>query len=125
VVVTEDQNDDFSELRAFVAGTLKAIMDGISDAQATATLSSPFGSGVHAYNAPKEVSFDVAVSAERATSAKGGFNLKILSVGADAGAKSDKSESTVTRIQFSVRTEFKSKDADRPVNIPSMKPKVV
>ena len=117
--MSDEQNDDFSELRAFVSGTLKAIMDGISDAQATAKLSSPFGSGMHAYNAPKEVSFDVAVSAERATSAKGGFNLKILSVGADAGATNDKSESTVTRIQFSVRTEFKSKHADRPVNIPS------
>ena len=118
MVVSENANDDFSELRAFVAGTLQAIMDGISDAQPTAKLSSPFGSGVHAYNAPKEVSFDVAVAAERASSAKGGFNLKILSVGADAGAKIEKSESTVTRIQFCVRTEFKHKDSDRPLNIP-------
>ena len=117
--MTENSKDDFSELRAFVAGTLQAIMDGISDAQPTAQLASPFGSGMHAYNAPKEVAFDVAVSAERATSAKGGFNLKILSVGADAGAKSDRTESTVTRIQFCVRTEFKHKDADRPINIPS------
>ena len=120
-MVSEDSKDDFSELRAFVAGTLQAIMDGISDAQPTAKLTSPFGSGTHAYNAPKEVSFDVAVSAERASSKKGGFNLKILSVGAEADATSDKSHSTVTRIQFCVRTEFKRKDADRPVNIPTMR----
>jgi len=121
VVVTEESKDDFSELRAFVSGTLQAIMGGIADAQSTARLTSPFGSGTHAYNAPKEVSFDVAVSAERASSKKGGFNLKILSVGAEAGAESDRSHSTATRIQFSVRTEFKRKDADRPLNIPSMR----
>jgi hypothetical protein len=119
VVVSEETEDDFSELRAFVSGTLQAIMGGIGDAQSKATLTSPFGSGTHAYNAPKEVSFDVAVSAERASSKKGGFNLKILSVGAEAGAEGGSSHSTATRIQFSVRTEFKHKDADRPVSIPS------
>ena len=116
-MVSED-SDDFSELRAFVSGTLQAIMAGIADAQ-SATLASPFGSGTHAYNAPKEVSFDVAVSAERASSKKGGFNLKILSVGAEAGANADSSHSTATRIQFSVRTEFKNKNADNPVNVSS------
>jgi len=121
VVVSEEQKDDFSELRAFVCGTLQAIMGGIADAQATAKLSSPFGSGTHGYNAPKEVAFDVAVTADRASSKKGGFNLKILSVGAEAAGGIDSSHSTATRIQFSVRTEFKSKDADRPLNIPSMR----
>ena len=117
MVVSDEPNEDFSELRAFVAGTLQAIMAGISDAQPTAKLQSPFGSGMHAFNAPKEVSFDVAVAAERASSAKGGFNLKILSVGADGGAKTEKSASTATRIQFCVRTEFRHKDSDRPLNI--------
>ena len=117
-MVNEVENDDFSELRAFVAGTLKAIMDGISDVQPTAQMSSPFGSGVHAYNAPKEVSFDVAVSAERKSTAKGGFSLKVLSVGADASAAGEKAQSTVTRIQFSVRTEFKEKNSDKPIPYP-------
>lgn len=114
-----DTEDDFSELKAFVAGSLKAIMDGISEVQPSAQMGSPFGTGIHAYNAPKEVAFDIAVSAERTTSAKGGFSLKVLSVGASTEAHGEKAHSTVTRIQFSVRTEFKHKDSDKPVNIPS------
>lgn len=117
--MSDKADDDFSELQAFVAGSLKAIMEGISEAQSSAQLSSPFGSGTHAYNAPKEVSFDVAVTAERASSAKGGFSLKVLSVGAGAEKQGDRSHSTATRIQFSVRTEFRSKHADQPVKIPS------
>ena len=110
--------DDFSELQAFVAGSLKAIMDGISEAQPNAQMKSPFGTGTHAYNAPKEVSFDIAVTAERTASAKGGFSLKVLSVGAGAETQGEKTNSTVTRIQFSVRTEFQHKDAGKPINIP-------
>ena len=118
--MTEVEKDDFSELRAFVAGTLNAVMEGIAEAQPSALLTSPFGSGTHAFNAPTEVAFDIAVSAERTAAAKGGFSLKILSVGADASAQSRNGQTTATRIQFSVRTEFKHKDADKPVRIPSM-----
>jgi hypothetical protein len=117
--MSDANNDDFSELQAFVAGSLKAIMEGISEAQSSAQLPSPFGTGTHAYNAPKEVGFDIAVTAERTSSAKGGFSLKVLSVGAGAEAKGDRAHSTATRIQFSVRTEFRSKNAGQPVNIPS------
>jgi len=106
--VSGDTEDDFAELQTFVAGSLRAIMSGISDAQEDAKLNSPFGSGVHAYNAPKEVAFDIAVSAERTKSAKGGFSLKVLSVGAGADGEVSGAETTATRIQFSVRTEFKS-----------------
>ncbi|WP_109357067.1 trypco2 family protein [Sphingorhabdus sp. EL138] len=117
---TVDQNDeDFGELKSFVSGSLKAIMDGISAVQPNARMTSPFGTGVHGYNAPKEVAFDIAVSAERSASAKGGFSLKVLSVGAGTEAEGEKSQSTVTRIQFSVRTEFKHKDADKPISIPT------
>jgi hypothetical protein len=119
VVVTDSTQDDFEELRAFVAGSLKAVMDGITDVQPTAQMKSAFGSGIHAYNAPKEVNFDIAVSAERTTSAKGGFSLKILSVGAGTEAYGEKAHSTVTRIQFSVRTEFRRSDEGRAINYPS------
>ena len=103
---SEENSRDFSELRAFVAGSLQAIMDGISDVQSTARVLSPFGSGVHAYNAPKEVTFDVAVTAERGGMGKGGFSLKVLSVGANVEGQTENRSSTATRIQFTVRTEW-------------------
>jgi Trypsin-co-occurring domain 2 len=114
-----EHNEDFSELKAFVSGSLKAIMDGISAVQPHAQMSSPFGSGTYAYNAPKEVTFDIAVSAERSSTAKGGFSLKVLSVGAGAEAEGNKAHSTVTRIQFSVRTEFQNNNANKPINVPT------
>ncbi len=108
----ETDPNDFEELRAFITGSLKAIVDGIADAQQASQLTSPFGSGTHAYNAPKEVSFDIAVSAEHSKSAKGGFSLRVLSVGAGAEAEGGDKQSTATRIQFSVRTEFKANKVD-------------
>ncbi|URD61800.1 hypothetical protein M8312_04610 [Sphingomonas sp. KRR8] len=123
--MSEDTKDDFSELRAFISGSLKAIIEGIADVQKEAQLTSPFGSGTHAFNVPKEVSFDIAVSAERTVSARGGFSLKILSVGASTEAAGDRANSTVTRLQFAVPTGFKSKHADQPVSIPTMSRSVV
>ena len=118
--VTEDQKgEDFSELKSFISGSLKAIMEGISDVQTETKMASAHGTGSYAYNAPKEVTFDIAVSAERSSSTKGGFSLKVLSVGAGAEAEGEKAHSTVTRIQFSVRTEFKNKNADKPITMPT------
>lgn len=111
--------DDFSELQEFVAGTLKAVMDGISEVQPSAKMRSPFGSGTHAYNAPKKIEFDIAVSADRTDSAKGGFSVKVLSVGAGVGAEGETSQSRVTRIKFAVRTEFKRDDSDRKIDYSS------
>ncbi|WP_298019324.1 hypothetical protein [Parasphingopyxis sp.] len=110
-----ESDEDFAELRSFVSGSLKAIMDGISDVQPEAQMSSPFGTGTHAYNAPKKVAFDIAVSAERTSAKKGGFSLRVLSVGAAGEAEGSKADSTVTRIQFSVRTEFQRKNAGKPL----------
>lgn len=107
----EDSANNYDELQSFITGTLKAIVEGIADAQSS-RMTSPFETGVHAYNAPKEVMFDIAVTAERASSTKGGFQLKILSVGANAGGEAEHTNSTATRIQFSVRTEFKRNKTD-------------
>jgi hypothetical protein len=103
-----DAENDYGELKSFVTGTLTAIMEGIKDAQSTVKMDSAHGTGVYKYNAPTEVAFDVAISAERVGGAKGGFEIKILSVGANAGAEATSKNSTASRIQFSVRTEFKS-----------------
>ncbi|MEM1133706.1 MAG: trypco2 family protein [Pseudomonadota bacterium] len=115
--MSENANEDFSELKSFISGSLRAVMEGITESGAQ--MPSAHGSGVHKYNAPEEVSFDIAVSAERSGGAKGGFSLKVLSVGAEAGANIEKTQSTVTRIQFAVRTEFKSNDSDKPIIVPS------
>ena len=107
----ETQNE-YSELKSFVTGTLTAIMEGITEAQSSVEMKSAHGTGVYKYNAPTEVAFDVAISAERMGGAKGGFEIKILSVGANAGVESANKNSTASRIQFSVRTEFKHNNAD-------------
>jgi hypothetical protein len=104
-----EKND---ELRSFIAGTLRSIMNGISDAQPDARVVSAHGTGVFAFNSPTAVSFDIAVTAERTGSKKGGFEVKVLSLGANAGADTGSKNSTVSRIQFTVPTGFKRNKND-------------
>ena len=113
--IDETQND-YSELQSFVTGTLRAIMEGITDAQSSVEMKSAHGTGVYKYNAPTEIGFDVAITAERAGGKKGGFEVRILSVGANARAETATKNSTASRIQFSVRTEFKLNNSDKPIN---------
>jgi hypothetical protein len=119
VVSDSKEENDYSELSSFVSGTLKAIVDGIGDAQKAAKLDSPWGTGVHAYNAPKKVTFDIAVTAERNGLKKGGFELKILSVGANAGGERSSKDATVSRITFTVPTAFKRHAESEPESDPS------
>ena len=102
-----DNDEDPDELRAFIAGTLRSIMNGISDAQPDARIKSAHGTGEFAFNGPNEVAFDIAVSAERAGTKKGGFEVKVLSLGANAGGDTKTTNSTVSRIQFTVPTGYK------------------
>ncbi len=113
--MTEDKRDDADELRAFIGSTLSAIMDAVSDIQPSAQAKSAFGTGTYAFNVPREVSFDIAVSAERSGSKKGGFEVKVLSFGANAGADTANKNSTVSRIKFTVPTGFKSQRDDGPL----------
>ena len=102
-----DQTVENNELQLFVASTLKAIMSGISEAQADARVGSAFGTGEFVFSAPDKVTFDVAVTAKHSGSASGGFKIQVFSIGANAGGDVSSEASTVSRIQFAVPTRFK------------------
>jgi hypothetical protein len=101
----DEANSD--ELSAFVASTLKAIAAGISEAQAT-QITSAHGTGISGYTAPKEVEFDIAVSAKTTGASGGGLKVAVFGIGANAEAKLGSENSTVSRIKFSVPMNFKS-----------------
>jgi hypothetical protein len=95
------------ELATFVSSTLKAIAEGIRDAQAN-QIGSAHGTGVSGYAAPKKVEFDVAVSAKSTDTAGGGFKVAVFGIGANANADLGTENSTVSRIKFAVPLNFKS-----------------
>ena len=111
--MSEEANTE--ELSVFVTSTLRAIAVGIIDAQGT-QIPSAHGSGVSGFTAPKEVEFDIAVSAKKTGTANGGFKVAVFGIGANAGGEEGNESSTVSRIRFVVPTNFKSKDAGRSID---------
>ena len=97
---------DSDELAVFVSSTLLAIAAGIREAQST-KISSAHGTGKSGYTAPKEVEFDIAVSAKRTGSAGAGLKVAVFGIGANAGGEQGTESSTVSRIKFVVPTSFK------------------
>lgn len=99
------------ELREFISETLKNIIDGIQDAQDYADTTKGTGTIVPQLPAGSgsiEVQFDVAVLAEKSTTAEGKAGISVFSVGASAGAETESMSSTASRIKFPV-----------PVNLPT------
>ena len=108
-------NTDTEELTAFVSSTLKAIAAGIEEAQGT-QMSSAHGTGVFAFNAPKEVEFDVAVSAKSTGKSGGGMKVAVFGIGANLDAEEGSENSTVSRIRFSIPTNFKQTKPGKPLD---------
>ncbi len=115
--MTEDANAD--ELSIFVSSTLKAIASGVANAQKT-QISSPHGTGNFGFSAPKDVEFDVAVSAKQSETGGVGLKVSVFGIGANAGGQLAGESSTISRIRFSVPTNFKQNPAATP-SIPSTK----
>ncbi len=99
---------DGDELRQFVASTLKAVVAGLVDAKADSSGPSAHGSGDYAFGPPREVAFDIAVTARRSGVKGGGLKLEVFSVGANAKVDSSKENSTVSRISFVIPNHFKA-----------------
>ncbi|GEM_PF-2729047 len=95
------------ELSAFVSSTLRAIAQGIEDAQDT-KIGSAHESGESGYTAPKEIEFDIAVSAKKSGTVDGGLKVAVFGIGANAGGSEESESSTVSRIRFKIPTKFKS-----------------
>jgi Trypsin-co-occurring domain 2 len=102
--MTEKANSD--ELSIFVSSTLKAIASGVADAQET-QISSAHGTGVFGFNAPTDVEFDVAVSAKQTGTEGGGLKVAVFGIGANVGGQVGSENSSISRIRFSVPTNFK------------------
>lgn len=91
------------ELREFIAKTLQQIIDGVSDVQEYAGERGGI-IGDHPRNSPRtqNVEFDVAVTTQDGTQAKGGAGLFVGPVGIGTNLGSDRSNQSVSRIKFSV-----------------------
>lgn len=101
---------DSDELSAFITSTLCAIADGIKNAQGK-QIASAHGTGVSGFTAPKEVEFDVAVSAKNTDAVGGGLKVAVFGIGANTKADIGSENSTISRIKFSVPTNFKSSES--------------
>jgi len=113
VVVSESA--DTEELTAFVASTLKAIAAGIEEAQGT-QITSAHGTGIFGFSAPEFIDFDIAVSAKNSGKAGGGMKVAVFGIGANLGAEGGIENSTISRIRFSIPTNFKDTRPKRPLD---------
>lgn len=105
------------ELKDFVAETLKAIVDGVVEAQGyyrekggsinSASLSFRTDQGVQMWDdntmqPAQQIAFDVALTTTEGTETKGGIGVFVGPVGLGSQGKSDASNTSYSRIQFSV-----------------------
>jgi hypothetical protein len=111
------ENANAEELSIFVSSTLRAIAAGVADAQDTKIVSA-HGTGVSGFSAPKDVEFDIAVSARQTGTGGGGFKLSVFGIGANATGEAASENATISRVRFSVPTNFKEHPKAAPV-IPS------
>jgi hypothetical protein len=100
------EKPDSEELAVFVESTLRAIATGIQNAQ-DAQISSAHGTGKSGYAAPRDIEFDIAVSAKRTGSTGAGLKVAVFGIGANAGGDLTAESATVSRIRFAVPTNFK------------------
>ena len=95
------------ELQEFIAEALNAVLEGIASGQRkfsplrTARVGHQFAQRVQ-FNAPREISFDVATTVTAGTSAEGGASIKVVGIGVGGKVDAQNSNSTVTRIAFAV-----------------------
>ncbi len=97
-------------IQQFVTVALVEIGSGVSDANAelqnrnvNSRANPPRDKNSSTYRANiHEIEFDIAVTAEQKSGKKGEGGLKVLSVGAQGEASSEKSHSTVSRIKFKI-----------------------
>jgi len=104
------------DLREFVHGALKDVVQGIQDAQKEEGIGNyiaPEMIGSHQFPADSGVShssrfistvmqFDVAVTAERGKTGGGSAGIRIAVVEAKLGGEAETKDTTVSRIRFSV-----------------------
>jgi hypothetical protein len=112
IKVVGQREPEMNELKLFIANTLEAVLEGISEGQnllarkitispATRVEGAPYPHEFM-FAGPKEITFDVAVTVARKKGKGGGLELKVLGVGANGKLDSGSEEMTASRISFTV-----------------------
>ena len=98
------------ELKQFVSESLSQIIEGIKTAQANSLDSRKEGSYINpeirGANDPRIIEFDIAVSVTKDDSVTGGAGIFIGPVTLGTKAEAQASNSSISRIKFSVPTRF-------------------
>lgn len=98
------------KLQDFVSETLKEIIDGVLAAQRYAASKNARinpGSPVRR-ESQQHVEFDVAVTTTEGTETKGGIGVFVGPVGLGSQGRTDNTNSSVSRIKFSIKVELPS-----------------
>ncbi|MGB7373768.1 trypco2 family protein [Pontixanthobacter sp.] len=99
----EAKTEEDNELTEFIAQSLRAINDGIKKSG----ISQAFGPvGAEAFRMPKDVKFDIAVTAKQSKEAGGGLKLQVFGAGVDVGGKGADEAQTVSRIEFTIPWQY-------------------
>jgi hypothetical protein len=102
-VVTKASKPADNELTEFISQTLQAIGVGIT----SSGIAQPRGfGGSDSFRMPREVSFDVAITATHTKEGGGGLKLKVWGAGVDLEGKGGTQNQTVSRVQFTVPWEY-------------------
>jgi hypothetical protein len=103
VVVSSSSKVEENELTEFISQTLRAIGVGIT----SSGIAQPRGlGGSDSFRMPREVCFDVAITATHSKEGGGGIKLKVLGSGLDVQGKGGTQNQTVSRVQFTVPWEY-------------------
>ena len=102
-------------LQEFVSETLREIITGVREAQEYAKDNNVTINAGPGIGAPiKEVEFDVAVTSTEGSEAHAGTGIFVAGLGLGAKGKLDSSNSSVTRIKFSVPVCFPRQGQKKP-----------
>lgn len=112
IQIVGQREPQMNELKLFIANTLEAVLEGISEGQnllartitispATRIENAPFPHDFM-FGGPKEILFDIAVTVGRKKGKGGGLELKVLGVSANGKLDSGSEETTASRISFTV-----------------------
>jgi hypothetical protein len=107
------------KLEKFITETINQIISGISKTHEQAKkhgatinprLASSEGSRIVPRSPIHTVEFDVAVTTKEGKGTKGGFGVFVGPIGAGSQGKSESSNSSVSRIKFSIPVVFPTQD---------------
>jgi hypothetical protein len=112
VKIVGQREPELNELKQFIANTLEAVLEGISEGQnlvARKVVLSPPSRVEGApyphdfvFDGPEDISFDIAVTVGRKKGKGGGLELKVMGFGGNGKIDSGSEETTASRVSFTV-----------------------